>query len=138
MSNELETRLAAVLQREIERCVARINECEAVEAARPEPKLRAANDRDRDRAFVALRRAMTMLKHVPVEQVPAPEVCPEVPATPPPATPPIARNAPCPCKSGQKYKRCCGRLAPPLPLRQPSSPRRLNNTPSITLQAKWL
>ncbi len=23
----------------------------------------------------------------------------------------IARNAPCPCKSGEKYKRCCGRTA---------------------------
>jgi hypothetical protein len=28
----------------------------------------------------------------------------------PPATP---RNAPCPCKSGEKYKRCCGKNAPP-------------------------
>jgi hypothetical protein len=27
---------------------------------------------------------------------------------------PIARNAPCPCKSGEKYKRCCGRNAPPV------------------------
>jgi SEC-C motif len=26
----------------------------------------------------------------------------------------IARNAQCPCKSGEKYKRCCGRNAPPL------------------------
>jgi hypothetical protein len=24
------------------------------------------------------------------------------------------RNAPCPCKSGEKYKRCCGRNAPPV------------------------
>jgi uncharacterized protein YecA (UPF0149 family) len=23
-----------------------------------------------------------------------------------------ARNAPCPCNSGQKYKRCCGKNAP--------------------------
>ena len=29
----------------------------------------------------------------------------------PPATP---RNAPCPCGSGQKFKRCCGRNAPPV------------------------
>jgi hypothetical protein len=28
------------------------------------------------------------------------------------AQPQIPRNAPCPCKSGQKYKRCCGRAAP--------------------------
>jgi SEC-C motif len=26
----------------------------------------------------------------------------------------IPRSAPCPCKSGQKYKRCCGRDAPPV------------------------
>jgi len=26
----------------------------------------------------------------------------------------IPRNAPCPCKSGAKYKRCCGKDAPPL------------------------
>jgi len=24
------------------------------------------------------------------------------------------RNAPCPCQSGQKYKRCCGKSAPPV------------------------
>jgi hypothetical protein len=29
-----------------------------------------------------------------------------------PAQTEIARNAPCPCKSGEKYKRCCGRAAP--------------------------
>ena len=29
----------------------------------------------------------------------------------PPQTP---RNAPCPCNSGEKYKRCCGKNAPPL------------------------
>ncbi len=27
---------------------------------------------------------------------------------------PIPRGAPCPCGSGQKYKRCCGRNAPPV------------------------
>ena len=26
----------------------------------------------------------------------------------------IARNAPCPCGSGEKYKRCCGKNAPPM------------------------
>jgi uncharacterized protein YecA (UPF0149 family) len=29
-------------------------------------------------------------------------------------TPAIPRSAPCPCKSGQKYKRCCGKNAPPV------------------------
>jgi hypothetical protein len=32
----------------------------------------------------------------------------------PAATESVARNAPCPCGSGNKYKRCCGRLAPPV------------------------
>src|SRR5207245_2001868 len=26
----------------------------------------------------------------------------------------VPRGAPCPCKSGQKYKRCCGKSAPPV------------------------
>ena len=30
------------------------------------------------------------------------------------AAPVIARNAPCPCGSTEKYKRCCGRSAPPV------------------------
>ena len=33
------------------------------------------------------------------------------PAAPQPAPDSTGRNAPCPCKSGQKYKRCCGRTA---------------------------
>jgi hypothetical protein len=32
--------------------------------------------------------------------------------TPEQAPPQTPRNAPCPCNSGQKYKRCCGRNAP--------------------------
>ena len=28
--------------------------------------------------------------------------------------PGTSRNAPCPCHSGEKYKRCCGRQAPPI------------------------
>jgi hypothetical protein len=31
----------------------------------------------------------------------------------PNSAPKIARNAPCPCGSGRKYKRCCGRGTPP-------------------------
>ena len=34
--------------------------------------------------------------------------------TAPPPAPETARNAPCPCGSGQKYKRCCCENAPPL------------------------
>jgi hypothetical protein len=32
----------------------------------------------------------------------------------PAKTPSIPRSAPCPCKSGEKYKRCCGKNAPPV------------------------
>lgn len=31
----------------------------------------------------------------------------------------LARSAPCPCGSGEKFKRCCGRTAPPLLMQQP-------------------
>ena len=30
------------------------------------------------------------------------------------AAAPVARNSPCPCGSGEKYKRCCGQNAPPV------------------------
>jgi uncharacterized protein YchJ len=30
------------------------------------------------------------------------------------ATPQTPRSAPCPCHSGEKYKRCCGKNAPPM------------------------
>ena len=45
----------------------------------------------------------------PIEQVA--ESMPPVPE-PAPAARPVARGARCPCGSGQKYKRCCGRSAP--------------------------
>jgi transposase-like protein len=44
---------------------------------------------------------------------------PRLPAAPDHASEP-ARNAPCPCGSGLKFKRCCGRAASPLPL--PAAP----------------
>ncbi len=39
--------------------------------------------------------------------LPVPE--PPLQSPPPDPTTPVARNAPCPCGSGKKYKRCCGR-----------------------------
>jgi uncharacterized protein YecA (UPF0149 family) len=38
----------------------------------------------------------------PVGQVP------DLPSTKPVVSKNIPRNAPCPCKSGAKYKKCCG------------------------------
>jgi uncharacterized protein YecA (UPF0149 family) len=61
--------------------------------------------------------------------VPAPElasICNRAPQTPEtasadaarpdrhePEARQIPRSAPCPCKSGEKFKRCCGKNAPP-------------------------
>ncbi len=100
--------LEALFIREIDRCYRRIGECEEREADMGpnfDPKVRAANDRDRDRAFIALWRALKALKELRSQRVETPE----------PKQPPVARNAQCPCSSGTKYKRCCGRHAPPLP-----------------------
>jgi uncharacterized protein YecA (UPF0149 family) len=45
----------------------------------------------------------------PVGQVPdLPCTEPVAPKTPPPVTKNTPRNAPCPCRSGAKYKKCCG------------------------------
>jgi hypothetical protein len=53
---------------------------------------------------------------------PAPGFSPAPPAGP---TLAIPRNAPCPCQSGLKYKRCCGAAAPPVlsgsPVRAPEA-----------------
>ncbi len=117
--------LEALFIREINRCYARIGECETKEAALGpgfDPKARAAIDRDRDRAFIALRRAMKALKELQAETQPSTKTEPADKAHSKPAQviefpkqTPIARNAQCPCGSGEKYKRCCGRNAPPLP-----------------------
>jgi hypothetical protein len=68
---------------------------------------------------VRLKAALAVLKEpfaAPLSPEPPPE--PEAAATSPQpespaALPEIARNAPCPCGSGEKYKRCCGTQAPP-------------------------
>ncbi len=130
--------LEALFVREIDRCYGRIQECGAREAALGpdyDPKVRAAIDRDRDRAFIGLRRAMKALKELRSDMQREPEV--ETPVqsdSDHPAKPAeviemprsqVARNALCPCNSGDKYKRCCGRQAPPMTgdFRRMSQPR---------------
>ena len=45
----------------------------------------------------------------PVGQVPdLPSTKPMAASAQPPVTKNIPRNAPCPCRSGAKYKKCCG------------------------------
>ncbi len=116
---------------EIHRCYDRIQECEVREAELEpgfDPKIRAAIDRDRDRAFISLNRALKCLKELRAEVAKAdenaarttlkPTLVKTAPKPQPVKTAPapaIARNSLCPCNSGEKYKRCCGRTAPPLP-----------------------
>ena len=86
--------------------------------ANPETaKLQVAIDRARIQAYNILRRATAELERLQARRTPKP-----VEATPAPPTiqthhqperdANIARNALCPCESGQKYKRCCGINAP--------------------------
>jgi preprotein translocase subunit SecA len=52
-----------------------------------------------------------------METAEVPETEPEIEQEAPKTRPEIIeipRNAPCPCKSGLKYKRCCARNAPPV------------------------
>ena len=81
-------------------------------------------DRARAQATNSLHRAMSELRRLKAER-PAPEensTAPKSEPTPPKSTPPptkqthspIPRNSLCPCNSGQKYKRCCGKGTPPV------------------------
>ncbi len=134
--------LAALLQREIARCITRIAECESREAALggtalnpPDPKLRAAIDRDRDRAFISLSRAMKMLRdlqkaHPQQAQPSAAESAPQAEVRT--EHPQVARGARCPCGSGLKYKRCHGWAAPATqsPKKPPTHSHKSTSTPN--------
>ena len=96
--------LEAILNREIARCVVRIAECAIRETdlgSQPDLKLRAAIDRERDRAFISLRRAMNMLRDLPAREPFPATVLPD-------AIPVVPQGSRCPCGSGLKYKRCHG------------------------------
>jgi hypothetical protein len=80
-------------------------------------------DRARAQAFSILRRSTTELRRLQADRAKSPKVMHSQPVTPfsspslglncnPPA--PTPRNASCPCGSGDKYKRCCGKQAAPV------------------------
>jgi hypothetical protein len=80
-------------------------------------------DRARAQAFSILRRATTELRRLKADRAKAPKLMRSQPVIPfsspslglncnPPA--PTPRNASCPCGSGDKYKRCCGKQAAPV------------------------
>jgi preprotein translocase subunit SecA len=53
---------------------------------------------------------MSQVAGRPVHAVPARR--PPPPGAPAAGAPPVGRNDPCPCGSGKKYKKCCGRGQP--------------------------
>src|SRR3569833_1400396 len=92
----------------------------------PAEKVQFAIDRARTQAHRILHRCTAELRKLQAErapQSPQPEDSAQLEMTKRTQSdsqkrthfqPVTARNAECPCGSGQKYKRCCGRDAPPL------------------------
>jgi len=133
--------LEQTLAREIIHAAWRLRRCANLEVAPPEDltdeeldRLQISIDRARAAAQRTFHRSLKELRRLQAERVyatfaagadytkQAAETAPENSAKqtqsePAPAAPParvIPRSAPCPCKSGQKYKRCCGKNAPPV------------------------
>ena len=90
-------------------------------------KLQASIDRARTQAWNMLRRATAELERLQARRTsktasPASKPistkqthpAPASTAAPTSSDAQTPRNAPCPCQSGQKYKRCCGPNAPPI------------------------
>jgi uncharacterized protein YecA (UPF0149 family) len=111
---------------EIIRASWRLRRCAEVEAALAEKttgdpmldtdllRTQTAVDRARSQAHGIIRRSLAELRRLQSES--PVKTASETPAKrtepPQPEIVQIPRNAACPCNSGQKYKRCCGRNAP--------------------------
>jgi hypothetical protein len=109
----------------------RLHRCAALETAldsAPDPvEAQKSIDRARTQAHGILLRATAELRRLRKDAPEAPAKTPKVPTTEQTQSPArladlaleevesalaaIPRGAPCPCGSGQKYKRCCGRNA---------------------------
>jgi hypothetical protein len=124
-----DTLLEETLAREIIHAAWRLRRCASLEVSPPEDltdeeldRVQISIDRARAAAQRTFHRSLKELRRVQAERVYATFAAPE-PASVnsakqtqsrPDQTPAIPRSAPCPCKSGQKYKRCCGKNAPPV------------------------
>ena len=120
---------------ELVRAAWRLRRCASVEATLAEQttsdpmlqqdllRTQTAIDRARAQAYGITRRCLHDLRRLqseaapessPVQtQPPSPQITKLTQSQPPPVTQ-IPRSAHCPCGSGEKYKRCCGKNAPPL------------------------
>ncbi len=137
--------LEQTLAREIIHAAWRLRRCANLETAPPEnltdeelDRLQISIDRARSAAQRTFHRSLKELRRLQAERVyatfaagvsptkHAAETTPDnsakqtqsdpAPSQSKPAL--IPRSAPCPCKSGQKYKRCCGKNAPPVLIRK--------------------
>src|SRR5579883_2733872 len=129
------TPLENTLAREIIHAAWRLRRCADLEIAPPEhltddelDRLQLSIDRARSAAQRTLHRSLKELRNLqnkPNLPITRTNESDKVAQALPPVQVPnagqspssqrlIPRGAPCPCKSGQKYKRCCGRNAPPV------------------------
>jgi len=129
--------LEQTLAREIIQAAWRLRRCANLETTPPDDltdeeldRLQISIDRARSAAQRTFHRSLKELRRLQAERLYATFVAgapatkqtvergPENPAkqtqSEPQKTPTIPRSAPCPCKSGEKYKRCCGKNAPPV------------------------
>jgi uncharacterized protein YecA (UPF0149 family) len=131
-----ETLLEQTLAREIIQAAWRLRRCANLEVTPPEDldnealdRLQVSIDRTRAAAQRTFHRSLKELRRLQAERVyatfaaadhskqrvePVSSHSAKQTQSGSPETPAIPRSAPCPCKSGQKYKRCCGKNAPPV------------------------
>jgi SEC-C motif len=132
-----DTSLEQTLAREIIHAAWRLRRCANLEITPPEDltdeeldRLQTSIDRARAAAQRTFHRSLKELRRLQAERLYATFAAGSGPMnqatetashnsakqtqSEPAKTAPIPRSAPCPCKSGQKYKRCCGKNAPPV------------------------
>ncbi len=128
--------LETTLVEEIQRATWRLRRCGEVEAnlvrrltdgdnyildpmegsSRSAEEIQRSVDRARSQAHRLLHKCTAELRKLQTERCQTAAKPAEIPVAQRTQSEPlgIARNAPCPCGSGEKHKRCCGRNAPPL------------------------
>ena len=129
--------LEQTLAREIIHAAWRLRRCASLEVAPPDDltdeeldRLQISIDRARSAAQRTFHRSLKELRRLQGERLYATHVAGLSPTkqtiepvaanstkqtqSRPQKTVLIPRSAPCPCKSGEKYKRCCGKNAPPV------------------------
>jgi len=131
------TSLEQTLAREIIHAAWRLRRCASLEVAPPEnltdeelDRLQTSIDRARSAAQRTFHRSLRELRRLQAERVyatfvakqgaeTAPQNFAKQTQSQPVKTAAIPRSGPCPCNSGAKYKRCCGKNAPPVLMSAP-------------------